>query len=115
MQTAAKPDNACTRAPSARRLRSPLDARRSAPGIAIRNTCVVNIEKRVKLKGVLERTASSVEIKGDGSLVVEVYDFSDDAEQWFGNDVAFLLKVSSADKSRMLSWLMAGQHEADSP
>ena len=54
---------------------------------------MVNIEKRVKLKGVLERTASSVEIKGDGSLVVEVYDFSDDAEQWFGNDVAFLLKV----------------------
>jgi hypothetical protein len=69
---------------------------------------MVNIEKRVKLKGVLERAASSVEIKGDGSLVVEVYDFSDEAEQWFGNDVAFLLKVSSADKSRMLSWLMAG-------
>ena len=72
---------------------------------------MVNIEKRVKLKGVLDRTASSVEIKGDGSLVVEVYDFSDKAEQWFGNDVAFLLKVSSADKSRMLSCLMAGQHE----
>ena len=42
---------------------------------------MVNIEKRVKLKGVLEGTASSVEIKGDGSLVVEVYDFSDEAEQ----------------------------------
>lgn len=79
MQTAAKPDNACTRAPSARRLRSPLDARRSAPGVAIRDICMVNIEKRVKLKGVLECTASSVEIKVDGSLVVEVYDSSDEA------------------------------------
>jgi hypothetical protein len=44
------------------------DSRRSTPGVAIRDICMVNIEKRVKLKGVLERTASSVEIKGDGSL-----------------------------------------------
>lgn len=113
MLTAAKADNgihASALRPSASR-----DARRSAAGVAIRDICTVNIEKRVKLKGVLERTASSIEIKGDGSLVVEVYDFSDEAEQWFGNDVAFLLKVSSADKSRMLSCLMAGQHEADSP
>ena len=72
---------------------------------------MVNIEKRMKLKGVLERTASSVEIKGDGSLVVELYDFSNEAEQRFGNDVAFLLKVSAANKSRMLSCLMSGQNE----
>lgn len=72
---------------------------------------MVNIEKRMKLKGVLQRTASSVEIKRDGSLVVELYDFSDAAEQWFGNDVAFMLKVSSADKNRMLSCLMSGQNE----
>jgi len=71
---------------------------------------MVNIEKRVELKGVLKRTASSVAVKGDGSLVVELYDFSDSAEQWFGNDVAFLLKVSSADKSRMLSCLRSGQN-----
>ena len=67
----------------------------------------------MKLKGVLERTASSVEIKGDGSLVVELYDFSDAAEQRFGNDLAFLLKVSSADKSRMLSCLMSGHDEME--
>ena len=65
----------------------------------------------MKLRGVLKRTASSVKIKGDGSLVVELYDFSDQAEQRFGNDVAFLLRVSSADKGRMLSCLMSGQNE----
>jgi hypothetical protein len=72
---------------------------------------VVKAGKSVKLKGVLEGTASSAEIKSDGSLVVELYDFSDEAEKWLGNDVAFLLKVSSDDKGRLLSCLMAGQNQ----
>jgi hypothetical protein len=73
------------------------------------------VEKRVELKGGLKHTASSVKIKDDGSLVVELYDFSDDAQQWLGNDVAFLLKVSLADKSRMLSCLLEGQTKMPGP
>ena len=72
---------------------------------------MVKTVKRVKLKGVLERTASSAEIKSDGSVVIELYDFSNEAEKWLGNDVAFLLKVSSGDKSRMLSCLTKGQNQ----
>jgi hypothetical protein len=68
---------------------------------------VTNTEKRVKLKGLLPQTASSAEIKDDGSLVVELYDFSDQAHTWLGNDVAFLLKVAPDDKRRLLSLLMA--------
>jgi hypothetical protein len=65
--------------------------------------------RRVELKGGLEKTGSSAEIQGDGSLVVELYDFSPEAERWFGNDVAFLLKVSAPDKEQMLARLQAGQ------
>jgi hypothetical protein len=61
--------------------------------------------EQVRLRGVLDKTASWARIAGDGSLVVELYDFSADAEKWFGNDVAFLLHVAAADKPRMLARL----------
>jgi hypothetical protein len=60
-------------------------------------------KKRVKLKGGFEHTASSVEIKDDGSLVVEFYDFSDQAERSFGNDVAYILTVNASDKEKVLA------------
>ncbi len=66
----------------------------------------MNTEKRVNLIGVLDHTASSAQIKSDGSLVIELYDFSSGAESWFGNDVAFLLKVSPWYKGIMLSRLL---------
>jgi hypothetical protein len=65
--------------------------------------------KRVELKGGLEKTGSSAEIQSDGSLVVELYDFSPEADRWFGNDIAFLLKVSAGGKEEMLARLQAGQ------
>lgn len=72
---------------------------------------MANTKKRVKLKGVLAQTASSAEIKSDGSLVIELYDFSDEAQNWFGNDVAFLLTITADDKGKVLSWLMAGKNQ----
>ena len=68
-------------------------------------------EKFVDLKGGLKHTASSAQIKSDGSLVIELHDFSSEAEKWLGNEVAFLLKVSPGDKSKMLSCLGAGQNQ----
>jgi hypothetical protein len=64
-------------------------------------------KRRVKLKGVLEHTSTSVEIKDDGSLVVEFYDFSDEAQNRFGNDVAYTLTVNSSDKDKILLHLMS--------
>lgn len=65
--------------------------------------------RRVKLRGVLERTASTAEVRSDGALVVELYDFSPNAHAWFGNDVAFLLTVAAGEKDAMLSKLTAGR------
>lgn len=67
--------------------------------------------KFVDLKGGLKRTASSAQIKSDGSLVIQLYDFSSEAEKWLGNEVAFLLKVSPGDKSKMLLCLLEGQNQ----
>ncbi len=67
--------------------------------------------KVVDLKGGLKHTASSAQIKSDGSLVIEVHDFSSEAEKWLGNEVAFLLKVSADDKNKMLSCLLREQNQ----
>jgi len=70
-------------------------------------------EKRVKLRGVLDRTATSATIDADGSLIVELYDFSPEAHRWLGNDVAFLLKIDAAEKAGALRRLRAARHCAD--
>ena len=72
---------------------------------------MVKTEKSVDLKGGLKQTASSAQIKSDGSLVIELYDFSSEAEKWLGNEVAFLLKVSPGDKGKMLSCLLGGRDQ----
>ena len=71
--------------------------------------------KRVRLRGGPEDTASSVSIEPDGSMVVELYDFSAQAEQGFGNDVAFLLTVQSSDTDALLAALLDGKesHSGD--
>jgi hypothetical protein len=72
-------------------------------------------EKRVKLRGVLAQTASSAAIAEDGGLVVELYDFSDAAQKWLGNDVAFLLKLGAAEKAEMLTRLLAPERSQCAP
>ena len=61
--------------------------------------------KRVRLSGGPEDSTSSAVIREDGCLVVEFYDFSERAEDCFGNDVAFLLIFDSAAKGTMLELL----------
>ncbi|PKO21053.1 MAG: hypothetical protein CVU38_16840 [Chloroflexi bacterium HGW-Chloroflexi-1] len=65
--------------------------------------------KRVQLQGVLDKTASWAGISADGSLIVELYDFSAEAARCFGNDVAFLLVISTEAKGEMLTRLTTGQ------
>lgn len=70
--------------------------------------------QRVRLTGGPKHTSSSVEVRPDGSLVVEFYDFSEEAEQHFGNDVAYMLLVAPAEKKRVLS-LLASESESKEP
>jgi hypothetical protein len=64
---------------------------------------------KVKLRGSLDRTASWAEILSDGSLVIELYDFSADAQQWLGNDVAFTVVIPAEARVEMLSRLSEGR------
>jgi hypothetical protein len=72
----------------------------------------VSTERRVKLRGVLAHTASSASIGADGSLVVELYDFSPEAHKCLGNDVAFLLHVGPAGKDEALKLLVPSARPA---
>jgi hypothetical protein len=70
-------------------------------------------QRRVALRNVLAQTASSAVIEADGSLVVELYDFSAEAHRWLGNDVAFLLRLGAPEKARMLARLLTAQGSPD--
>jgi hypothetical protein len=71
--------------------------------------------KRVRLRGGPEDTASSVSIEPDGSIVVEFYDFSTQAQQSFGNDVAYVLTIGPSRKKALLAALLDGKdsHSGD--
>lgn len=56
---------------------------------------------RVKLRGGPAGTVSSVELLENGDAVVELFDFGEPAQATFGNDVAFLVTVRAADRSRL--------------
>jgi hypothetical protein len=63
-------------------------------------------KKYIKLKGSLEHTCSSLEIKEDGSLIVDFYDFSQEAEDHMGGDVAYSLIIDAADKEKIFLLLL---------
>jgi 2-polyprenyl-6-methoxyphenol hydroxylase-like FAD-dependent oxidoreductase len=46
-----------------------------------------------------------------GELVVELYEHGAEAEAWFGNDVAFLLRIAAAGKRPLLEALACGPDE----
>jgi hypothetical protein len=64
-----------------------------------------NAPNTTRLQGGLAHTASWVRILDDGSIEAECFDHSPQAEQWFGNDVAFLLRVAPEDTDRLLGAL----------
>ncbi len=69
-------------------------------------------DAQVKLRGRLPQTASSASIRPDGSLVIELYDFSDQAQQSLGRDAAFLMILVPEQKAGLLNLLAA---EAGTP
>ena len=51
----------------------------------------------ITLRGAAPHTANMARIMPDGSLEVELFDFSPEAHQWLGNDVAYIVRVSPQD------------------
>jgi hypothetical protein len=64
---------------------------------------------KVKLRGSLDQTASWAEILSDGSLAIELYDFSADARKWLGHDVAYTVVIPAEARVEMLSRLSDGR------
>jgi hypothetical protein len=61
--------------------------------------------ERVTLRGGLPGTATFLYTGADGSLIIELYDHSPQAEKHFGNEVAFLLHVAPEHKAQLLTLL----------
>ena len=60
---------------------------------------------KVKLRGKLRGTVSWVEIKTDGGLRLEFFDYSEDAQVFLGHDVAYLFHLSPEEKSQVMAFL----------
>jgi hypothetical protein len=61
---------------------------------------------RIRLPDSLPHTATSVEVMPDGGLVVEFYDFSPQAHEAMGRDVAYQLRIDSGGKELLLASLI---------
>jgi hypothetical protein len=53
--------------------------------------------EKVKLSGGPDKTVTSIWLE-DGQLKVEYYDFSEPAQKFFGNDIAWTITVNEMDK-----------------
>jgi hypothetical protein len=73
----------------------------------------IKIDKtnKVKLKGVLPRTADWIYFDEKGNLVIEHFDHSSDAENFFGRDVAFLIKINPLQQKRLYKVLNTDDSE----
>ena len=66
-----------------------------------------NFPKTIKLAGNLARTTTWIKISRQGDVVIEYYDFSEEAESFLGNDTAYMLTIKHPDRGEMLR-LLAG-------
>ncbi len=60
----------------------------------------------ITLRGAAPHTANMARIMPDGSLEVELFDFSPEAHQWLGNDVAYIVRVSPQDAPAVAARLL---------
>jgi hypothetical protein len=61
----------------------------------------------VKLRGILDHTASWVRILEDGRIELEYYDYSPAAQDAFGNDVAWMYRIEAVHKPHLCALLNA--------
>jgi hypothetical protein len=68
----------------------------------------MNSAQKVKLSGGPDKTATWIWLDPEeGQLKVEYYDFSEDAQRLFGNDIAYTITVDQMDK--LLSAIPQGE------
>jgi hypothetical protein len=65
----------------------------------------LNKMQKIKLRGKLKGTVSWVEIKTDGRLRLEFFDYSEDAQVFLGHDVAYLIHLSPAETRQVKAFL----------
>jgi hypothetical protein len=70
---------------------------------------------KVKLRGKLKGTVSWVEIKTDGGLRLEFFDYSEDAQVFLGHDVAYLIHLSPEEKRQVMAFLNIGENDLTHP
>jgi hypothetical protein len=70
---------------------------------------------KLKLRGKLKGTVSWVEIKPNGSMQLEFFDYSEDAQAMFGHDVAYLIHLSPEEKKRAMAFLNIHENELAHP
>ena len=63
--------------------------------------------ERIRLSGGPDKTVTWAWLEDDGSLVVEYYDHSEEAHQWLGNDVAYILTIPPEEAGRVLLTLLS--------
>lgn len=70
-------------------------------------------DRRLKLNGGPEKTATWIGLQDD-QLKVEFYDFSETAQEMFGNDIAYILTIhemtklyslSKRDETSLIQWM----------
>ena len=72
--------------------------------------------EKTKLSGGLEKTVTWIWLDAEGGqLKVEYYDFSEEAQRFFGNDIAYTLTITEMSKlysaakqteSSVIEWMM---------
>jgi hypothetical protein len=63
--------------------------------------------ERIRLSGGPEKTVTWAWQEDDGSLVIEYFDHSEEAHQWLGNDVAYILTIPADEATRVLLTLLS--------
>ena len=70
--------------------------------------------EKIKLSGELDKTVTWAWLQ-DGYLKIEYYDFSDEAQRMFGNDIAYTITVkemsklysfTNQDETSLITWLV---------
>ena len=59
----------------------------------------------VKVKSPWDKSAAWARVLEDGRIELELYDFSQDAQDHMGNDVAWLYRIETAEKPRLKALL----------
>jgi hypothetical protein len=75
----------------------------------------ISLPKSVALKNGPTGVVTTVRTTLDGCLVVDCYDFSEEAHGTFGNDVAFHLKVDPKETRRVLQLLLGEGQPVPAP